>query len=259
MSFASLERELYGGCDGGGFDDYGYGYGGFDHYGYNGGGSSHDITDVIEDSATLRKVYNLDGEEIGNEVSIHRGDILQGDNAFGEPDDEDYSGYTGNEGKSTLQCAWLNSLIGAGVSNTQWYRRCAIVLSSEREKIYRVFQSKQEQSQIELEIWIDSLISDVEESPTNNASRQELTEAITCVLQHAVASTDVRQRFTRWTNRVPGLCATAALKIESGELLLQTAELCGEYDPAVCYALGKGNGLISLDDQRYMCTTSASH
>lgn len=70
-------------------------------------GDYHKIIEVTNDSLSLTRLVDLDGQLLAEDVQIDREQIVQGAN-YGkrEPDDEEYSGWTGNEGTSA----------------THWYR-----------------------------------------------------------------------------------------------------------------------------------------
>lgn len=88
---ASLVRERSGGCDEESDDYYGSGNGGY-----------HDIDEEIDDNIKLTRVVDLDGTELIRDVKFGLEMFIEKDPFRGvEPDDEDYSGYTGNEGVST--------------------------------------------------------------------------------------------------------------------------------------------------------------
>jgi hypothetical protein len=79
----SLERTVEGGCD-----EYEWEYGG-----------SHEIVDEIDSGVTLNRVVDLNGSEIATDLDFDQENFIQSDPFEGlEPDDEDCSGYTGNEG-----------------------------------------------------------------------------------------------------------------------------------------------------------------
>lgn len=69
------------------------------------GGTFHAIDDICDDDVTLKHIVELDGRLVGKNIQFDLGDIVQ-DDPFGMPDEEDFSGFTGNE----------------GVSNTLFYR-----------------------------------------------------------------------------------------------------------------------------------------
>ena len=94
---ASCEKMVYGGCE----DNYSYGGR------YNSYGDSHEIVDVYDTSLCLKRIVEMNGKLVAENVGINEKDFLNENPFEGRaPDDEDYSGYTGNE----------------GVSATQWYR-----------------------------------------------------------------------------------------------------------------------------------------
>jgi hypothetical protein len=137
LFLASCEREVFGGCD----DDYNFD----DEYGYDeededveeedsdddddgvkdeneteyhleaesrcknrqSTGIYHSIIDVCDEKLLLKHVVDLNGVRVAHDLSIDENNFLE-DFPFEDrdPDDEDYSGFTGNE----------------GVSATHWYR-----------------------------------------------------------------------------------------------------------------------------------------
>jgi len=58
-----------------------------------------DIEEIFHSHTKLKKMVNLDGSEVANDVDIDETDMVQ-PVAFEEqdPDDEDYQGHTGNAG-----------------------------------------------------------------------------------------------------------------------------------------------------------------
>ncbi|TVY39810.1 hypothetical protein LSUB1_G005264 [Lachnellula subtilissima] len=98
LYLANLDHTVTGGCDGYDVDD-GWGYGGG---GGGGDGGIHEITDEIERETSLKKVVELDGTQIAKELPFDEETFIQTDAlADVDPDDKDYSGFTGNEGVST--------------------------------------------------------------------------------------------------------------------------------------------------------------
>lgn len=91
---ANLEKKVYGGCD---EDDGPY-------YGWNhdsGREGFHEIVEEVERSMSLTKIVDLNGMEIDKNIAFDEDQFTQ-ENPFEneQPDDEDYSGFTGNEGVS---------------------------------------------------------------------------------------------------------------------------------------------------------------
>ena len=80
---ASLEKSVWGGCD----DDDDC-----DQSGY------HEIIDVCDESTKLKRVCDMSGHERARDVAIDDDQLIQED-ALDEVDEEDYSGWTGNEGR----------------------------------------------------------------------------------------------------------------------------------------------------------------
>jgi hypothetical protein len=61
----------------------------------------HEITNVFEEHLQLTRVVQLDGSELAEDILIKESDIVQRKPFARNPDEEDYIGYTGNEGDST--------------------------------------------------------------------------------------------------------------------------------------------------------------
>jgi hypothetical protein len=99
---ASCEKEVSGGCE----EDYGYG-GRSRDYGSAYSNGCHEIIEVFDTYLRLKRIVDMNGKMVAENVDVDEEDFLV-ENPFEDrtPDDEDYSGYTGNE----------------GVSATQWYR-----------------------------------------------------------------------------------------------------------------------------------------
>ena len=118
LFLASCEREVQGGCEE--YDDYSHAFSEEDEDSENDEseqensyvshrpfGDYHDITEVCHDTLTLKRVVDSNGVRVAEELSIDEEDFIE-DSPFDDraPDDEDFSGFTGNE----------------GVSATHWYR-----------------------------------------------------------------------------------------------------------------------------------------
>jgi hypothetical protein len=90
---ATFERTRSGGCN----DGYGYG--------------SHEIIEETDDDWKLQKIVALDGTAVAKDVLVSKWEMLDPE-VFDDrdPDDEDFEGWTGNEGASTTQ--WYRSSVG---------------------------------------------------------------------------------------------------------------------------------------------------
>ncbi|KAK5016330.1 hypothetical protein LTR60_002081 [Cryomyces antarcticus] len=102
---ASLEREVIGGAE----EDSPYG-------GY---GDFHKIVEEAEEMLKLDRVVSFDGSEIQRDVDIDESDIVQVNPFDRDPDEEDYEGWTGNE----------------GCNATHWYRDTVLVVAPHQYKI----------------------------------------------------------------------------------------------------------------------------
>jgi hypothetical protein len=86
---ANLERSVSGGCDE--YDGYNYGHrSGF-----------HALVEEYDRKTSLKRIVELDGSEVARDLEFKEELLIQHEPFKGaKPDDEDYSGYTGNEGVS---------------------------------------------------------------------------------------------------------------------------------------------------------------
>lgn len=82
---ASVEKEVVSSVDEG--RDY-----------YGGSIGSEDIVEELNSTTMLKRVLNLKGEVVLKNVPVEEEDFVQDDPFDGEPDDDEFSGFTGNEG-----------------------------------------------------------------------------------------------------------------------------------------------------------------
>lgn len=129
-------------------------------------GDCHKIIDVIDSSLKLTRVVDEDGRVVADEVDLDMADIAQGNIFSRAPDDEDYSGYTGNE----------------GVSTTHFYRDSVIVLIPRRGMVDFKFRFAQKDSGRVLK-WIKSLQNEVKHA-TKLCPREELERLCLLVTEH---------------------------------------------------------------------------
>lgn len=102
---ANLERTVEGDCD----EDSDGGY-------CRGSKGFHEIIEDCGTETTLKRVVELDGTEVAQDLDSMKTFLIQEDPFEGmDPDDEDYSGYTGNEGVSAThfyhKTVYLSSLL----------------------------------------------------------------------------------------------------------------------------------------------------
>lgn len=104
---ASCEKEVYGSCE----ENFGYSSR-FRNYGSEYTNDYHKIVDVCDTSLRLNRIVDMNGKLVAENVDINEEDFLE-ENPFEDktPDDEDYSGYTGNEGVSATH--WYRDTVGS--------------------------------------------------------------------------------------------------------------------------------------------------
>lgn len=91
---ANIEKQVMGGVQ----DDDDY-YGGYYGRGRRlNDNDFHTLEDVYEDSLELLHVVDTQGAVAGKNLSFSETMIIQDDAFKGDPDDEDFEGFTGNEG-----------------------------------------------------------------------------------------------------------------------------------------------------------------
>jgi hypothetical protein len=119
---ASCEKIVSGGCEDddidGGYedddddggceddDDYGYSHRRGPYHFNEDGEEFHEITELCDNFLHLNRIVDMSGKSLAEKVEIDEEDFLVDDPFKNGPDEEDYSGFTGNE----------------GVSTTHWYR-----------------------------------------------------------------------------------------------------------------------------------------
>ncbi|PGH11888.1 hypothetical protein AJ80_06953 [Polytolypa hystricis UAMH7299] len=151
---ANVERTVYGGCD----DD---GYGGYNsRYGFHNTEDFHDLTEVFDDEITIKTAIDQDGLVAAKDLKLGLGDFVQSDPFKGDPDSEDYSGFTGNE----------------GVSATHFYRKTVAIIFPKRYKLtFRYLNVKSDAG--ELYSWLDRLVTGILE-PENRDEFKVLSSLI---------------------------------------------------------------------------------
>ncbi|EFE43731.1 hypothetical protein TRV_01479 [Trichophyton verrucosum HKI 0517] len=85
LYLGNVEREVRGSCD-----DY------TNSQGY------YEIQDTIDDSTIMKQVIDSQGNSVCGEIPVKNWEYIQMNVLRGIPTDEDYSGYTGNEGTSAV-------------------------------------------------------------------------------------------------------------------------------------------------------------
>lgn len=92
LYLANLKKTVEGGCDEDDYDGY---------YGRSHKSGFHEITEEVDSETILERIVELDGTELDKNLDFDESFFIQADPFENEePDDEEYSGYTGNEGVS---------------------------------------------------------------------------------------------------------------------------------------------------------------
>lgn len=114
---ATVEKSISGGVDDGGYDRYRGSHRYYDYDDDESDGDIHTIVDEYNREVKLSRLVDLDGAQKLRDISIDESDFLYDDMFDDDPDDEDYTGFTGN----------------AGAEATHWYRRTVSYLNSSRK------------------------------------------------------------------------------------------------------------------------------
>ena len=151
---ANVERSVFGECDGDEDDYYGWGSSKIDD-------DFHDINEIYDDNIKLTLVVRADGTAVAEELDFRTSDIVQPNVFDGEPDDEEYSGPTGNE----------------GVTTTHFYRDTCMLAIPEHYYIDFVFPAMRRRVG-GIPGWIDDLLS--EYRTTENATNKSNLDRLCC-------------------------------------------------------------------------------
>ena len=168
LYLGNMVRTVWGGCEGD-EDDYYGGWGGGCRYGgyrESDPGDFHELIEICEESLELT-LYDLDGNETMENVPLPDNGIVQEGIFDREPDEEDYSGPTGNE----------------GVSATHWYRDAVIVMVPRSRYVDLVFKSaKDGHGSSKIESHLQTMQAEYNKTPTPQGAA-DLVRLCTLVVQ----------------------------------------------------------------------------
>ena len=193
---ANLEYLKTGGCEGSGYDDEDVGF--------------HLIDEILCTETHLRAVFRLDGRKFAEEVTINESDIIQDDAFEREPDDEDYNGFTGNE----------------GVSATHFFRdSCFVIIPRQcRIEVFKPWDG----GVSDVSLWLECLIQDYEANPSDRISRDNLMEL--CALKD----------YRNIDGQALGLVIKGAMLLEAPHVFEKAVALAaGKLPFAVFHEIGK--------------------
>lgn len=166
---AHFERAKSGGCDSD-EDDTGY----------------HHMIDEVESEHKLTQVFNLDGQCLAEDVSIDEEEVVQ--QAFfesAEPDDEDYSGWTGNEGTNA----------------THFYRRSCVVLLLRCDR-FAFFEKTAFNGKVNVALWTNTLIEEMKVDSLRGKAKAEFEQLCELAVRFKVISKDKRKE-KKWDGARP--------------------------------------------------------
>ncbi|KAL9119935.1 MAG: hypothetical protein Q9187_003512 [Circinaria calcarea] len=246
---ANLEHTVFGGCDE--EEDYYSGAGSDNEESDNdhdddsnseGLDAYHKISDVCDSSIQLKVMLNADGSKIGQDITIREDDIVQENPFARKPDDEDFSGYTGNE----------------GVSATHFYRNSCLVIVPEDYQIDLLFNSAKEGKK-NINTWVGDLIDEHRAMPQDRKRKINLTR----LCQLVIETNEARNREKRGVGKgcfnwrteegfaddTLGLVVKAALQLRNPVLFESAASITGSRWPSpVYYEIGQILQKLGLSD-----------
>ncbi|KAI9781115.1 MAG: hypothetical protein M1816_002473 [Peltula sp. TS41687] len=152
---ANLLRSLCGGCEE--YDD----------------DDMHPIDEVYEDELTLTKVVDLNGAILAGGLQFKEDDIVQKSPFARDPDDEEYTGFTGNE----------------GVSTTHFFRNSVVLILPRLFRVDFLFEAAK-RNRDDIKSLIEHLLKEFETERTP-ARKEELSRLCDLVIDTNKARMDV--------------------------------------------------------------------
>jgi len=224
FALRSLELSKEGGVD---ENEDGYGSECLNDAGY------HELYEVCDTQLKLSEVFDIDGTEIATDVELSEEDVVQEDAFEGvDPDDEDYSGPTGNE----------------GVSATHFYHRTCVVILPRNRKIEFLFESKLK-GKTDLEPWVNSMFQKLSESPGDVNLVNDLESFCHCIVERNHGNRGKAQIggiYYPWEEPRPlpdatlSTAALVSLRLQSADLFERLAKVShAMLSPSVYEGLGK--------------------
>ncbi|KAI4204825.1 MAG: hypothetical protein LQ350_000891 [Teloschistes chrysophthalmus] len=224
---ANMETSRHGGCD---EDDMGY-------YTRQ-GGQYHKLDEIYNEDYALQALFYSNGTKVATDVKVGKSDFLQDELFLKTPDEEDYSGWTGNE----------------GVSATHYYRRsCLVVMPKEYEG--RFLRDAAGKGKVDTGTWLGKDLDRFRQNPADLTLRGELRATCDSIIDaskaHALAKAAVDAKDSRYAkmlmarthtypDHVIGCVAEAVLLMEDPALFEDAAPRVQDTLPSeVFHELGK--------------------
>ncbi|KAA8650261.1 uncharacterized protein ATNIH1004_002943 [Aspergillus tanneri] len=142
----------------GGVNEDGY-YGGYYGHGCYHSDGPHSIVDLVESTLELSHVVNAKGDIVGKDISFPENMLIPEDVFDRDPDDEDFEGFTGNEGASA----------------THFYRETGALIMPKRFHFLFVLE-KLKHGQGNAEQFLEDSRRVVREQPNDKGARQRLLQ-----------------------------------------------------------------------------------
>lgn len=221
----------------------------------------HELVEVSDSEQTLRALFHANGKKFATEITVEEDDFLDEELFSGEPDKEDYSGWTGNE----------------GVIATHFYRKsCMVVMPKEHGG--RFLRDAAGQGKVDATAWFGKYLDDCRDNPEDEKLRDQLSRTCDSILQASKeyeGDKTLAEQFSKslyrgcspdWSPRdvhrfpdtVIGLVAEAALLMKDEVSFKLAAPHVKDTLPmTIFYELGKKISEAGLDSWRESYVNSA--
>ncbi|RDL31044.1 uncharacterized protein BP5553_09833 [Venustampulla echinocandica] len=245
---AKLKRTVTGGCDGYYDDD---------------SVSFHELTEEYEKSISLLRVIDSNGTEVAKNMTVdHDGFLHEEFFEDIDPDDEDYSGYTGNE----------------GVSATHFYHRTIAILmpkthridfflnpSSPRTSRYKyIYDERLREYATRILQWFEQLTNHMSDNPRDMGVRQDLESVCRMVILESgkLRIEAVSNPTVAWGRKPNGFsdevlaCATnTSIALDNMSLFCETFRFWPQ-EPSSSMLRGVGKALVRYNLESLLPTIS---
>ncbi|KAL9578792.1 MAG: hypothetical protein Q9212_005497, partial [Teloschistes hypoglaucus] len=227
---ANMETSRHGGCD---EDDYGCVESDQSDQSDQSGSESdessihskadeyHKLDEIYDEDYALRALFYSNGTKVATDVKVEKSDFLQDELFLKTADEEDYSGWTGNE----------------GVSATHYYRRsCLVVMPKEYEGPF--LHDAASKGKVNVGTWLGKYLESFRQNPEDSTLREELRAICKSIInasksyalakgvlerEHSRYASTLLARTRTYPDHVIGYVAEAALLMEDTALFEDAA------------------------------------
>ena len=194
---ANVKREVWGGCDTH-EDEY--------SYTHRKNQAFHAIEDVVEDKFEMTLVVGEDGQRVAERLPLEIAEIIQPGVFTGDPDEEDYSGFTGNE----------------GVNATHFYQKTCVVLLPRRFWVDLVFGAIKRKTDVST--WLVRLLSEYDHNP-EPSRKTDIFRLCSLIVSEMIKGNRMSWGTDMTSTQLTELVLNAAVQLKDPELVKQTAAL----------------------------------